>query len=68
MINNEGNILYLTKLIRCEHKNLTELSKPRVISIRKNNRDHTEAPGIVASASGYVTKTSPGPTEEEVYQ
>ncbi|CAJ0599868.1 unnamed protein product [Cylicocyclus nassatus] len=31
---------------------LTELSKPKVISIRKNSTDHPGAQGIVASASG----------------
>lgn len=40
----------------------TELSSPKVKSIRKNMMDQKGAAGSVAMAAGYTTKTRPGPT------
>jgi len=37
------------------------LSSPSVISMRKKIMDQKLDPGIVAIASGYTMKTSPGP-------
>ena len=39
----------------------TELSRPSVSNIMKNNSDQNVAPGNVAMASGYTTNTKPGP-------
>lgn len=43
---------------------LTELSKPRVISMRKNISDQNVENGRVAMASGYTTNTRPGPGKQ----
>lgn len=42
----------------------TELSSPKVKSIRKNMMDQKGAAGSVAMAAGYTTKTRPGPTNQ----
>ena len=43
---------------------LTELSNPRVISMRKKIKDQKVENGSVAIASGYTTNTRPGPGME----
>lgn len=40
---------------------ITCVSKPTTNSIEKKRADHTALPGSIARASGYTTKTKPGP-------
>lgn len=44
---------------------LTVLSRPSVISMTKKRMEKKTEPYIVEIASGYTTKTRPGPKEKE---
>jgi len=46
----------------------TELSRPSVSNIMKKSNDQNVAPGSVAMASGYTTKTNPGPIKTKQIQ